>query len=117
VDKGGATTAFHVFSQLGRERLPMDIDSNGRKVEGIASLEGEEVTTLLWSHSDAGEVTSKVVLDGLPIGRTVNVQHYNVGIEEPVVDRNLEIRDPMTVELTLTAERIAMLKLTILEAN
>ena len=117
VDKGGATTAFQVFSQLGRERLPMDIDSNGRKVEGIASLEGEEVTTLLWSHSGAGDVTTNVVLGGLPIGRTVKVQHYNVGIEEPIIDRNLEIRDPMTVELILAAERIAMLKLTILEAN
>ena len=88
---------FRMLSRLGQTRVELATDSrttpladgatwSDREVDGIAAVDGERVTVLLWHHADrwreTGVATVDVTVRSVPFGeRGVCVRHWRIDDE------------------------------------
>lgn len=105
--------AFQAFGALGGVQIPMVFD--GDSVDGLATMEGDVVTILVWRRSDTGPVDVALSLSGLRWGRSYGYERLLVESGRPApreVERGaLESADPLDIRFAVPPERATLVRI------
>lgn len=113
---GGQRDALQAFEDLGGIRLPLQVEPIDAGVEGISTLEGEEVLAVFWHRRPIGELPISITVTGLPWGRRVRIQKRRIGkdYEENLLEEAFqEMEEPLEVRLSLPAGCLTFVRLSV----
>ena len=113
---GSQRDALQAFEDLGGIRLPLQVEPIDAGVEGISTLEGEEVLAVFWHRRPIGKLPISITITGLPWGRRVRIQKRRIGkdYEENLLEEAFqEMEEPLEVRLSLPAGCLTFVRLSV----
>ena len=115
----GCVDALRALQRLGLVRVSASIDPNAAGVDGIVSLDGEDVIGLFWREPGVEEAVASASFSGMPNGSRVEVRRYLIGEgwppSEPVEEQNLALQEPFNLDFPVVAGALTILKFVVVD--
>jgi hypothetical protein len=106
---------LRALQRLGLVRVVTVIDDNPWGLDGIVSLDGEDVIGLFWQTSQEEVVMAAVSFSGMSYGRRVRVLRYVVAgtlpADEPVDTQTLRVQEPLNVAVPVPKRALTIVRL------
>ena len=115
----GCVDALRALQRLGLVRVSASIDPNSAGVDGIVSLDGEDVIGLFWRETGGKEAVVSASFSGMPNGSRVDVRRYLIGegwpLNEPVEEQNLALQEPFNLDFPVLAGALTILEFVVVD--
>ena len=104
--------AMVAFDQLVGVRLPMTIDGTDHGVEGIATLDGDEVIALFWKRQGTTPVAVSAQFSGIAWGRRIRMTQTTVDGNGQAEEQTLPMQDPVEASFALAPGQAIIVRVT-----
>jgi hypothetical protein len=105
--------AMKAYDRLGQVEIPILFEPEG-ELQGVATLDGDDVRILLWSDRTA---RANISVSGMRWGRTYDYQRSIVGLKRTQVVESRDLRAEDPVEIMVTVSRGSPVFLTLTPKN
>lgn len=108
---------LRALQRLGLVRVVTAIDPNPHGLDGIVSLDGEDVIGLFWQTSGQEGVTAEVAFSGMAYGARARVRRYliseSIPADEAVETQVLRLQEPLRVVLPVVPDALTIVSVTV----